>query len=142
MSREYKTGTRWCLWRWKHLGYIDRLHLVQTPLFSICLHWINHADPEPWLHDHPVSFLSIVLRGGYFERLAGVVLKPYDYAARNWFNFVRYSTRHRIICVKPGTLTLCFMGPRRQEWGFFAGGKKVLWKAYYVGKRDEAAAQG
>ena len=128
--REYKTGTRWCIWRWKDIGYINRLHVFQCPWFSICLHWIRREDREPYLHDHPVSFFSIILRGGYFEAREGKVLKPWDYFARRWFNLIWWNTQHKIIAVKPGTLTLCFMGPRRNEWGFFTPEGKVSWKEY------------
>src|SRR4249919_419993 len=67
--RMYKTGSKWALWRWSWAPdkFIVRLHLLKTPWFAICMHWINHADAEPFLHDHPVSFLSVILRGWYDE---------------------------------------------------------------------------
>src|SRR5262245_57492885 len=63
--RLYRSGTKWCVWRWTDVDseYITRLHLIKTPWFAICLHWINKPDAEPYLHDHPVSFLSVILRG-------------------------------------------------------------------------------
>ena len=51
MTRRYKSGTRWCAWRWTDVVlrgelYLRRLHLVQTPWFSLMLHWIPRPDPR------------------------------------------------------------------------------------------------
>lgn len=120
-SRKYKSGTGWCFWRWTDVDseYILRLHVVKTPWFAVCLHWIRKPDAEPWLHDHPVSFLSIILRGSYTELRRYGDGKPF-HKVRRWFNFVRasYNDRHRIIFTRKNTLTLCLMGPKTREWGF------------------------
>lgn len=125
--RKYTTGTRWCLWRWTDVRteYITRLHVIKTPWFAICIHWINKPDPDPHLHDHPVSFLSLILRGEYTE------CTPAGWFRRRWFNLVRSTDRHKIVGVKSGTVTLCFMGPKTQEWGFYTSAGKVNWRGYY-----------
>lgn len=136
-DREYKSGTRWGVWLWTDVRteYITRLHLIKTPWFAVCLHWLNTPDPDPHLHDHPVSFLSIILRGWYKELsprvFGGGGYRVEEFTHRR-FNWVRYSKRHRIIRVGPDTLTLCFMGPKRQEWGFYTARGKVMWKDYYA----------
>jgi hypothetical protein len=139
-ARKYKSGTGWCVWRWTDVEseYILRLHLVKTPWFAVCLHWIRKADKEPWLHDHPVSFLSLILRGKYTELRKTDDGKPYHKVNR-WFNVVRASRsdRHRIILARCNTLTLCFMGPKVQEWGFYVWeeiepGGWIMWKDYYA----------
>lgn len=139
-GRKYKSGTGWCFWRWTDVAteYILRLHLIKTPWFAICVHWLNKPDPDPHLHDHPVSFLSLILRGGYTETRADEPSYGDDYYGfqyrwvNRWWNFIHYATRHRITHVEPGTVTLCFMGPKAQEWGFFVPGRgKVSWKEYY-----------
>lgn len=146
-NRKYKSGTGWCLWRWTDVDseYITRLHVLKTPWFAVCLHWINKPDPEPYLHDHPVSFLSLVLRGWYAEDRDTFGRKRF-YVMRRWYNWVRASRfdRHNIVGVSPGgALTLCLMGPKRQEWGFHIpkmgyGTEKrwVYWKDYYNNKRQ------
>lgn len=136
--RKYKSGTRWCVWRWTEVDseYIRRLHLIKTPWFAICLHWILKPDPEPHLHDHPVTFLSLVLRGWYREERW--TAKRGLHTTRNkWWNFIRadYYDRHSIIDVGPKTLTICFMGPKTREWGFHAPDKWVYWKDYYAAQR-------
>jgi hypothetical protein len=135
--RHYKSGSTWALWRWTFVptGYITRLHLVKTPWFAICLHWLNGPDPEPYLHDHPVDFLSIVLRGGYTESLDSGLSIVYPGAVTlshrvRLFNLVSCETKHRITQVEPNTLTLTFMGPKMQDWGFYLPSGRVSWQEY------------
>lgn len=141
-DRLYKSGTIWCFWRWTFTdsGYITRLHMLKTPWFAICLHWINGPDPEPYLHDHPVSFLSLILRGGYTEKRASGN-DPITLRTHRWFNWVpgTSNNRHTIIAVLPNTLTLALMGPKTREWGFHDGGKWIFWKDYYTAQRAQRA---
>lgn len=135
--REYKSGTQWCVWQWKDIIlngelYLRRLHIVQTPWFSILLHWILRPDSQRHMHDHPVSFLSIVLWGGYMEERPNstyrMIHKTYRMIRR--VNFKRATGVHRIIEVLPHTLTLVFAGPREREWGFHTPAGWVHWKEY------------
>ena len=129
-KRKYKTGTVWCIWRWTEVpsNYILRLHLIKTPWFAICLHWINGPDPEPFNHDHPVSFLSLILNGGYVEH------RNNQYKFRSWWNYIKANAmdKHTIVSVSPNTLTLCLMGPKTREWGFHTNKGWVYWKDYYA----------
>lgn len=141
--RLYKSGTGWCVWRWTFTdsGYITRLHVLKTPWFAICLHWLNKPDPEPFLHDHPVSFLSIILRGGYIEkRLIGE--GPAELMSHTMLNLVtaHEDDRHTIVEVMPNTLTLALMGPKTREWGFHSENGWILWKDYYTAQRAEKKA--
>lgn len=123
--------------------YITRLHLVKTPWFAVCLHWIHKPDPEPHLHDHPVSFLSVVLCGGYDEvRRRQSQYRAHMHRVRR-FNVVHasYYDRHTIVTVKPHTLTLCFMGPKVREWGFHTTTGWVYWKDYYAAQRADRAGK-
>lgn len=127
-NRQYKSGSTWAFWRWTYTpsDYITRLHLVKTPWFALCLHFINGPDPEPFEHDHPVTFLSIILRGLYVEMRNGK-----GRIVRNW-NYLKASDKdtHKISWVAPGTITLCFMGPKRREWVFHSPEGLVPWKQY------------
>lgn len=138
-NRKYKTGTGWCFWRWTDVDseYIVRLHILKTPWFAICLHWILKPDPEPFLHDHPVSFLSLVLRGWYREERMTAPEGLHINRVR-WYNFIRarITDRHTIIACAPKTLTLCFMGPKTREWGFHTETGWIHWRTYY---RDQRA---
>lgn len=149
MRRKYRTGSRWALWRWTDVDneFITRLHIVKAPWFAICLHWIHKPDPEPYLHDHPVSFLSIILRGEYSERRYRQTGSHQWFdgfsVRRRWFNWIKASRddRHSITQVAPGgALTLCFMGPKTQEWGYHTPDGWVYWRDYNAKKRAQRAA--
>lgn len=145
-GRTYKSGTGWCFWRWTDVDskYIVRLHVVKTPWCAVCVHWILTPDAEPYLHDHPVTFLSLILRGWYTEeRLVGA-FGQLELRRHRWWNFIRArrDDKHCIIRVPSGgATTLCLMGPKRQEWGFTVNGEWVYWKDYYAKQRAEKAAQ-
>lgn len=127
--RRYRTGTQWCVWRWSLAPFLTRLHLIKTPWFALCLHWIHKADSEPYEHDHPVSFLSLILRGGYLEKRSGA------FQQRLWFNYIRATDTHTILDVCPHTLTLCLMGPKVREWGYHTPKGWICWKDYYAAVR-------
>lgn len=142
MKRLYRSGSIWAFWRWTDVDskYITRLHLIKTPWFSVCVHWLNTPDPEPYLHNHPVTFLSLILRGQYSEWRgcrASTGRTGYRTVAHRWYNFVRANDFHRIIDVAPGTVTLAFMGPKVQEWGFRTPHGHVSWKDYYAEQRRQ-----
>lgn len=126
-NRISKPSPRWGLWRWYDIVlndvlYLTRLNIIQTPCFSVKLHWIHRPDPDRDIHDHPWPFMAFVLRGGYVEYAS---TNPHTCSGRrrviNWFNHKNIYTAHRISYVKPNTLTLIFTGPRStiKEWGFF-----------------------
>lgn len=143
-KREYKSGTGWCLWKWTRVDseYILRLHVVKTPWFAVCLHWIRKPDAEPYLHDHPVSFLSIILRGAYAElRQRGGAGTP-KLLVHRWWNVIRADRqdRHRIIFARKNTLTLCFMGRKVRTWGFHTPTGWTDWREYYAAQRAARCA--
>lgn len=127
-DRKYVSGSRWCFWRWteRESDNVLRLHVIKTPWGALCIHWIAGADPEPFLHDHPVSFLSIILRGAYVEERNGGAI------ARCRFNFIRARDSHRIYWAHPATVTLCLMGPKVREWGYNTPDGWIFWKDYHA----------
>lgn len=132
-TRTYKSGTRWCFWRWGEAQdeYIIRLHFLKTPWWQICVHWMYAPDPEPFDHDHSNDILSFTVRGGYQERRNGKLIW------RRWLNYIRGGTdkdHHTIVAVLPNTVTLTFWGPKQREWGFHTPAGRVVWKDYYKQK--------
>jgi hypothetical protein len=124
-NRKSTPQQKWGLWRWYDIIlddelYLRRLNIIKTPWFGVKLHWILKEDPDRHLHTHPWCFVSLVLRGGYEELESQ---NPQREAGKlktiNWFNFKNLVTAHRIITVKPKTLTLIISGPRLQSWGFY-----------------------
>lgn len=130
----------WAFWRWCDIRtngeiYLTRLTLLKTPWFGLKLHWIRKPDPDRDLHDHPWWFASLVLRGGYDELVNEY---PWDTSmtkrkAVRWFNYKNTVSGHRIIAVKPKTLTLVFTGPKAKSWGFYNDetGDFTDWRNYH-----------
>lgn len=132
--RKYESGSRWAFWRWTHTpsNYITRLHLLKTPWFAVDIHWLNGPDPEPDMHDHPVTFLSVIVWGAYVENRKRRRDAYASLRTRAYFNFIRACKRdrHKIIHVLPKTITICFMGPKTREWGFHTPKGWVHWREY------------
>lgn len=110
---------RWGFWRWKTIGdgkttYVRRLYILVTPFFSIMFHRIFRPDNQRELHDHPWTFLSLILLGHYRENtMEGERLC-------RWINFKWAEGRHSIRHVSRSPVwTLVFTGPRRRWWGFW-----------------------
>lgn len=122
---------------------IVRWRLIQTPWFGIYLHFIHREDLDRHPHDHPWTFWSFVLRGGYEEeycpdaRTSKTIERIFSHP--NTFNFLALVKRrfhkfplraaHRIIFVAPGTITLVLAGPKVRDWGFWLpdSGHGVRW---------------
>jgi hypothetical protein len=106
------------------------------------VHHIASSD-IPVLHDHPWSFCTLILRGGYTEITPltddGVCLRRKHFGAGT-FRFVRANQWHYLEVDKPdGAWTLCISFPKRQSWGFLVDGVKVPWRKYLADR--EAASK-
>ncbi|MCW8128937.1 MAG: hypothetical protein KIS92_01005 [Planctomycetota bacterium] len=111
-------------------AYLRRYYLVKSRWFpvGVYLHEIMRSDEDRDLHDHPWSFLSVILRGGYVEHFpdksirfrrpgavvfhraedAHMVELPADYAER----------MGGVPGPRGSTWTLVFVGRKRRDWGF------------------------
>lgn len=125
-------GGRWALWLWQDIMctdnrdldalYLKRLRIIQTPWFALYLHHILEADHDPDPHDHPFNFWSLVLRGGYFERLYPGRESRDSSVVHYWpmsFHKMSKYAAHRITDIRPNTWTLIFVGRRTQDWGYW-----------------------
>jgi hypothetical protein len=129
--------------RWDNEPYLIRYTLMTTPWFSIKIHKILLSD-DACLHDHPWSFLSIVLKNGYKEyhhrnghaftsfkndgtyTLNETVYKHIKapailYRKANW--------AHRLVVDKPAT-TLVITFKKTRQWGFFTPSGWIKWYKY------------
>jgi hypothetical protein len=111
---------------------------LRLPFLRIRLHHIFISD-NYYLHDHPWHFLSIILKGGYFEiteseekvwykNLWGNFYLPKTVMVKEWkkpgsFLFRSATHRHRVE-LPPGktSWSLLFMIPVKRDWGFWKGG--------------------
>jgi len=102
--------------------YLDRRGIEHQRIGGIFLHHMTAPDPGMDLHDHPWSFVSIVLAGGYSERRADFGQRNFSWNTRKRWSIKRMRLHefHRIVDLRGcgSTWTLVLHGPRRQEWGF------------------------
>lgn len=115
--------------------YLRRWYIIQTPWFGIYLHNIRTPDPDEHPHDHPRNFLSIVLRGGYEEKVfqptTGRIklVSRFSYVPGDWHTMPK-DLAHMITKVKPNTWTLLFLGRRTRVWGFHTEDGWIPWQEY------------
>jgi hypothetical protein len=125
MSREGRR--RWGLFQTFMIGrqnnpMMKRLRLIQTPWFGVYVHFIYREDLDPVPHDHPWNFWRMVLRGGYIENYTA---DPTNELGRPQMILPWRPLRfpvdhaHRIVMVKPGTVSLVLVGRKRRVWGFW-----------------------
>jgi hypothetical protein len=133
---------RWKLLNARDFGtiedpYLDRLRIVQTPLFGIYLHHIHRADKDPDPHDHPWGFFSLVLSGWYTEHVwldKRNAVNPRWHTTRHrerWsLRMLRRRSAHIITEIGAPLWTLVITGPDRDEWGFWTQAGYVPWREY------------
>jgi len=93
-----------------------RWRLFSCPYFGIYLHNWYKPDPRSTLHNHPWSFFSIILRGGYSEVVA--IPGKTDGQLVKYFNWVPRKKFHTVVMVVPGTWSLMFVGRDHGDWGY------------------------
>lgn len=98
--------------------------------FNIFVHNFHKSDPDD-LHDHPWPFITIILKGGYWEHTP----KGKFWRGAGKINWAKSTALHRVE-LEPGvdTWTLFIPGPSVREWGFI---DKGIWKRHdqYLAER-------
>lgn len=127
--------------------------------FNVTLHKIVRSD-DPIMHDHPWAYMTIVLKGGYWEHTP-----VFDGSGKMFAEFQTWRGPGSIIKRgageyhwleleegKPAT-TLFFMGRQQREWGFLVQVKKGMhrwikwtdyltdWKPYHQKYVAKAASK-
>lgn len=119
--------------------YMRRWRIGPEAWPGLRLHHIVASDDDRALHDHPFTFLSLILRGGYWEWLAD--------GTRTWHGPGSLLLRsadvlHRIELggyVERPAWTIVLRGPYRRAWGFQRGGSWVHWREFSASKHEGAA---
>ena len=130
---------RFQLWCWEPIHrrhgalYLDRLRVVSCPWFGLYLHWFQTSDDD-CLHDHPWPFLTVILRGGYWEDTPGPSLDRATVSRWHGPGSVRVRPArwlHRI-AIDPAhkPVTLVLRGPVGRAWGFETRAGWIPWRAY------------
>ena len=110
--------------------------------FNITLHKIVRSD-DPIMHDHPWPYMTIVLKGGYWEHTPvfdseGKVLTDFQ-AWRGPGSIIKRSAgEYHWLELDPNVgpaTTLFFMGQQQRDWGFLVKTKRgvhrwIKWTTY------------
>lgn len=93
--------------------------LLNLKWFSVRVHeWIR-SDDKRYFHDHPWSFITLVLWGGYTD-----VNETGQDRLRMGSIRYRHATHKHYVHVHPGgALTVLITTPKIREWGFWVKGK-------------------
>lgn len=95
--------------------HFQRWALLRTPWFHIYLHCILKADQDKHCHDHPWSFISLILWGSYVEQRNGQL-------RTRKIGSIAYlparGTYHKIYQVLKPTWTLVATNARNFPWGY------------------------
>lgn len=134
-----RASERWAVLSGLDIGadgdpYLDRLRIVQTPLFGIYLHHIHRPDREPDPHDHPWWFASLVLTGEYAEFVLPdkrCHRRTITRRRRRWsLRCLSRRSAHKVYHVSGPLWTLVVTGPKRGDWGFWNGPRFIPWRDY------------
>ena len=114
--------------------YLERYYVFlkdrKTFPFNIFIHKFLKSDPDD-LHDHPWSYFTFILKGGYYEWVPGDNCEVRLWRGPGHFRICHAESLHRIE-LKPGvTCWTVFMPFKKvREWGFISRGKWVQWEQY------------
>lgn len=113
--------------------FFIRYTLLKTRWGGLYLHRFYRSDGSRCLHDHPWPFVTLILRGGYFEELANPsvpvggmpVWRPPGYCAA-----YPAQHKHRITLAPDGPKpwSLVLVGRKERAWGFQTATGWVPWK--------------
>lgn len=119
-----------------HRYYLFLKDRTKFPI-NVTLHKIVKSD-DPIFHDHPWPYMTIVLKGGYWEHVPVFNKQGEQFAeVTHWrgpgsiikrkakeFHWLELDES-----VGPAT-TLFFMGPQQRDWGFLIKNKWIHWETY------------
>lgn len=118
--------------------YLVRYILFKSKWMCIYIHRFLVSDLETF-HDHPWNFFTFVIQGGYDEykikRKNGLWIekrirrKPMSLAYRKATDIHRVAVDRNYTEeeMESAPLTICVIGPRVREWGFWIGDKVKKW---------------
>ena len=116
--------------------------------FNLTLHKIVKSD-DPIYHDHPWSYLTIILKGGYWEHTPvfdseGKIITDIQHWRGPGSIIIRKAGSYHWLEMDPevgSSTTLFFMGPQQREWGFLINKTKtkhqwIQWENYLTNYKE------
>ena len=102
--------------------HFKRWEILKTRWGSIWLHAIHKADTDKHLHNHPWDFISVVLKGSYYEQTPKGNKKQYP----GKINLRNGEEHHKILeLLSPVVYTLFFVSAPKRQWGYKVEGKFI-----------------
>ncbi len=125
--------------------YLERYYLFLKDRkkfpFNVFLHHFLKGDPDD-VHDHPWSYATLILKGGYWEWLPQFNSKGQKIGELSvWrgpghFRLCKAESYHRIeLDPDVDCWTLFMPGPQKREWGFLVKNKWVHNDSYLQSER-------
>lgn len=117
--------------------YLERYYIFlrdrQWFPFNIFIHKFLKSDPDD-LHDHPWPYMTIILRGGYWEWTKDSTTPQWKGAGQIRFG---HSTDYHRIELEPGVdcWTMFCPGPKLRDWGFLVKNKWVQHEQYFKNRQ-------
>lgn len=127
--------------------YLERMVLGhQADGSKLFVHYIHQSDQDRHPHDHPWDFKSLILHGGYYDKVPifavndgsgrmgrreefedvmgpDLIFSHYskNLLTRGMWNHKTTRQLHAVELLDPTqpTITLVWAGPKKAEWGFF-----------------------
>lgn len=128
-------------------GYMMRYWLIPYNRFfpAARIHHILRSDDDRAFHDHPWPYVSIVLRGGYYEVTpnidkSGIYLgEKFKWYGPGSVIFRSAKSWHRLVIPNKGQTawTLFITGKYQQTWGFFLNANNKVPYRKYLGMESE-----
>lgn len=130
LHRLFKKLNRYRIIPDRHTGadYMHRYYLFLRDRhwfpFNVTLHKIVRSD-DPVFHDHPWPYLTVIIKGGYYEHTPVYNNSKLTGEKVKWCGpgtiIMRSSKELHWLEMDPkvgSATTLFFMGPQVREWGF------------------------
>lgn len=114
--------------RWTLLELGRRVEEGSGPsrAYKVLLHRFLPNSDDRAEHDHPRSFVTIILRGHYDDTSPAGVERMRAGKVR----FREAEHRHVTKAGPKGCWTLVIMGPKRREWGFWKENRWYPWRVH------------
>ena len=117
----------------------DRKHFP----FNVFIHKFLKSDPDD-VHDHPWSYATIILKGGYYEWTpnfnshGATIGETQHWRGPGHCRICPANSYHRVE-LKEGTdcWTMFMPGPQRREWGFLVDNKWIHNDTYLTEKAKQ-----
>lgn len=116
--------------------HFKRWRLIKTPWFEVYIHGIYMEDLDEHLHNHPWKIWTMILWGGYFEKIHTGRIRL---RRPGHISYAKISDFHKIDKMKKvPTYSLAIVGKRiNPDWGYMVDGRFIDHLTYRENKNKK-----